>query len=46
MVMRIVRKGEEWRCLWKNEGFLNVNKKNEAGKENQIILDWGSFPVH
>ena len=36
MEMRFIRKGGEWRCLWKNEDFMSLKSENEGGKEIDI----------
>ena len=36
MEMRFIRKGGEWRCLWKNEDFMSLKSENEGRKEKEV----------
>ena len=36
MEMRFIRKGGEWRCLWKNEDFMSLKSENEGRTEKEV----------
>ena len=50
MEIRFVRKGEEWRRLWKNEDFTILNQKMTVEKKRKWLIrrawkaSWGSYP--
>ena len=44
MEMRFIRKGGEWRCLWKNEDFMSLKSENEGGKEKEVTYQKSMFP--